>query len=159
MNMKQVNWKVDGMTCSNCALTVQQYLTSAGMENVQVNLMGGEVSFDINGKNEQQIVKGIESLGYSVQTNGTTTGHKPKRIFSNHKQRFLFCLVFTLPLMLHMFDKWVHFHWLMNPWVQLGLCLPVYVVGMDFFGRSAFKSIRNRMPNICLLYTSPSPRD
>jgi Cu+-exporting ATPase len=55
--------------------------------------------------------------------------------------------------MLHMFDKWVHIHWLMNPWVQLGLCLPVYIVGMDFFGRSAFKSIRNRMPNMNVLIT------
>ncbi|OQP46797.1 heavy metal translocating P-type ATPase [Niastella populi] len=149
--MKKVNWKVDGMTCSNCALTVQQYLNNEGLANVKVNLIGGEVSFDINGKNEQQILKGIESLGYSVQGDGPAAPQKSKRLFRNHKQRFLFCLVFTLPLMLHMFDRWVHIHWLMNPWVQLGLCLPVYMVGMDFFGRSAIKSIRNRMPNMNVL--------
>jgi Cu+-exporting ATPase len=151
MDMNKVNWKVDGMTCSNCALTVQQYLNNEGLANVKVNLIGGEVSFEINGKNEQQIIKGIESLGYSVQDNGSPTPGKNKKIFRNHKQRFLFCLVFTLPLMLHMFDKWVHIPWLMNPWVQLGLCLPVYIVGMDFFGRSAIKSIRNRMPNMNVL--------
>jgi Cu+-exporting ATPase len=150
MNMKKVNWKVDGMTCSNCALTVQQYLTKEGLENVKVNLMG-DVSFDINGKNEQQIIKGIESLGYTVQGEGPAAARKRKRLFTSHKQRFLFCLVFTIPLMLHMFDKWVHIHWLMNPWVQLGLCLPVYIVGMDFFGRSAINSIRNRMPNMNVL--------
>jgi Cu+-exporting ATPase len=151
MNMKKVNWKVDGMTCSNCALTVQQYLAKEGMNNVKVNLMGGEVSFDINGKSEQQIIKGIESLGYTVQSEGTQSPKRGKRIFADHKQRFLFCLVFTIPLMLHMLDKWVHIHWLMNPWIQLGLCLPVYIVGMDFFGRSAIKSIRNRMPNMNVL--------
>ncbi len=149
--MKKVNWKVDGMTCSNCALTVQQYLTKEGMNDVKVNLMGGEVSFDIDGKNEQQIIKGIESLGYTVESEEAQAPKRGKKIFANHKQRFLFCLVFTIPLMLHMFDKWVHIHWLMNPWVQLGLCLPVYVVGMDFFGRSAIKSIRNRMPNMNVL--------
>lgn len=149
--MKKVNWKVDGMTCSNCALTVQQYLTNEGMNDVRVNLMGGEVSFDIDGKNEQQIIKGIESLGYTVESEETLAPKRSKKIFANHKQRFLFCLVFTIPLMLHMFDKWVHIHWLMNPWVQLGLCLPVYVVGMGFFGRSAIKSIRNRMPNMNVL--------
>lgn len=149
--MKKVNWKVDGMTCSNCALTVQQYLTNEGLGNVKVNLMGGEVSFDIDGKNEQQIIKGIESLGYTVQNEDTQAPKRGKRIFADHKQRFLFCLVFTIPLMLHMFDKWYHIHWLMNPWVQLGLCLPVYLVGMDFFGRSAIKSIRNRMPNMNVL--------
>jgi Cu+-exporting ATPase len=151
MNMKKVNWKVDGMTCSNCALTVQQYLTNEGMNDVRVNLMGGEVSFDIDGKNEQQIIQGIESLGYTVESEEIQAPKRSKKIFANHKQRLLFCLVFTIPLMLHMFDKWVHIHWLMNPWVQLGLCLPVYVVGMDFFGRSAIKSIRNRMPNMNVL--------
>ena len=149
--MNKVNWKVDGMTCSNCALTVQQYLTREGLENVKVNLMGGEVSFDTNGKNEQQLIKGIESLGYTVQHDELPGSPKRKRLFTSHKQRFLFCLIFTLPLMLHMLDKWVHLHWLMNPWVQLGLCLPVYIVGMDFFGRSAIKSIRNRMPNMNVL--------
>jgi Cu+-exporting ATPase len=153
MNMNKVNWKVDGMTCSNCALTVQQYLTGEGLENVKVNLMGGEVSFDKNGKNEQQIIKGIESLGYTVQHDELPGSPKRKRLFTSHKQRFLFCLIFTLPLMLHMLDKWVHLHWLMNPWVQLGFCLPVYMVGMDFFGRSAIKSIRNRMPNMNVLVT------
>ncbi|AEW03174.1 ATPase P [Niastella koreensis] len=151
--MNKVNWKVDGMTCSNCALTVQQYLTAEGLENVKVNLMGGEVSFDKNGKNEQQLIKGIESLGYTVQNEEQPGAPKRKRLFTSHKQRFLFCLIFTLPLMLHMLDKWVHIHLLMNPWVQLGLCLPVYIVGMDFFGRSAIKSIRNRMPNMNVLVT------
>jgi Cu+-exporting ATPase len=151
MNMNKVNWKVDGMTCSNCALTVQQYLTGEGLQNVKVNLMGGEVSFDIDGKNEQQLLKGIESLGYSVHHEGTPGVPKHKKLFTSHKQRFLFCLVFTLPLMLHMFDRWYHIHWLMNPWVQLGLCLPVYIVGMAFFGRSAINSIRNRMPNMNVL--------
>lgn len=149
--MNKVNWKVDGMTCSNCALTVQEYLTGEGLENVKVNLMGGEVSFDTNGKNEQQIIKGIESLGYSVQGDNLPVTQRRKRLFNSHKQRFLFCLVFTLPLMLHMLEKWVPIHWLMNPWVQLGLCIPVYMVGMDFFGRSAIKSIRNRMPNMNVL--------
>src|ERR1044072_8714600 len=151
MNMKKVNWKVDGMTCSNCALTVQQYLTNEGLGNVKVNLIGGEVSFDIDGKNEQQILKGIESLGYSVHGEELPGPKKSKKLLRNHKQRFLFCLVFTLPLMLHMFDRWIHIHWLMNPWVQLILCVPVYIVGMDFFGRSAIKSIRNGMPNMNVL--------
>jgi len=149
--MKTVTWKVEGMTCSNCALTVQQYLNNEGMNNVKVNLMGSEVSFDLNDKNEQQIIKGIESLGYSVQSEEVQAEGRRKKFLSNHKQRFLFCLIFTLPLMLHMFNKWMPIHWLMNPWVQLALCLPVYIVGMNFFGRSAIKSIRNRMPNMNVL--------
>src|SRR5581483_9652682 len=114
--MKTVNWKVDGMTCSNCALTVQQYLKGEGIDNVKVNPIDGEVSFDIDGKSEQHIIKGIESLGYSVQAEEVPGNKKRKRLLKNHKERFLFCLVFTLPLLLHMLNKWWHLHWLMNPW-------------------------------------------
>lgn len=152
--MKTVNWKVEGMTCSNCALTIHKYLEKEGMKDVKVSLASGDVSFGINGSNtSNQIVKGVESLGYTVheEENGEAAPVKKKRFFSNHKQRFLFCLIFTAPLMLHMLDKWVHIHWLMNPWLQLALCLPVFIVGMDFFGRSAIKSIRNGMPNMNVL--------
>ncbi len=142
------------MTCSNCALTIHKYLEKEGMKDVKVSLASGDVSFGINGGNtSNQIVKGVESLGYTVheEENGEASPIKKKRFFSNHKQRFLFCLIFTAPLMLHMLDKWVHIHWLMNPWLQLALCLPVFIVGMDFFGRSAIKSIRNGMPNMNVL--------
>ena len=150
--METVNWKVEGMTCSNCSLTIGKYLQKEGMQNVKVNLMGGDVSFDINGAtSRQQLIKGIESLGYAVKADEIAIDKPKRRIFKNHLQRFLFCLVFTLPLMLHMFDKWIHIHWLMNPYVQLVLCLPVYIAGMDFFGRSAIKSLRNGMPNMNVL--------
>jgi len=149
--MEKVIWKVDGMTCSNCALTISQYLQKEGQQHVKVNPINGEVIFETSDqKNKQKLQKGIENLGYSVKADSLSAQPR-KRIFRNHKQRFLFCLVLTLPLMLHMFDNWIHIHWLMNPWVQLALCLPVYIVGMDFFGRSAMRSIRNGMPNMNLL--------
>lgn len=37
------------------------------------------------------------------------------------------------------------------PLVQLILCLPVYIVGMHFFGRSALKSLRKGRPNMNVL--------
>jgi P-type Cu+ transporter len=150
--MEKVAWKVEGMTCSNCALTIGKYLQNEGLQHVKVNPISGEVLFEMNGETtKEKLQKGIESLGYSVKEDAIPTDKKKKKLFKNHGQRFLFCLVFTLPLMLHMFDRWIHIHWLMNPWVQLALCLPVYVVGMDFFGRSAIKSIRNGLPNMNVL--------
>jgi Cu+-exporting ATPase len=47
-------------------------------------------------------------------------------------------------------DSFFH-HWLMNPWIQLGLTLPVFIVGMNHFGRSAWRSIRNGLPNMDVL--------
>src|SRR5579871_4834597 len=140
------------MSCSNCALTVGNYLKKEGLQNVKVNLIGGDVSFDAdNAASKPNIIKGIESLGYQVHTGDNNITSTNKRFLRTHLQKFLFCLIFTAPLMLHMLDKWIHFHWLMNPWVQLVLCIPVYIVGMDFFGRSAIQSIRNKMPNMNVL--------
>jgi P-type Cu+ transporter len=149
--MEKVVWKVEGMTCSNCALTISKYLQKEGLQEVKVNPTSGEVVFEMNGGNKQKFAEGIESLGYTVKSDNLSTVQPKKKIFKTHGQRFLFCLIFTLPLMLHMFDRWIHIHWLMDPWVQLALCLPVYIVGMNFFGRSAVKSLRNGMPNMNVL--------
>ena len=44
--MEKVNWKVEGMSCTNCALTIDKYLQGRGMQQVKVNFMGGDVSFE-----------------------------------------------------------------------------------------------------------------
>jgi Cu+-exporting ATPase len=113
------------------------------------------VSFDAVAElQSDKLTKDINDLGYKVLGNGDSHAHghdhDEKGFFSSHFQRFLFCLPFTLVLMLHMIPG-LHWHWVMNPWIQLLLCLPVYIVGMSFFGKSAWKSIRNRMPNMNVL--------
>jgi len=149
--MEKVNLKVEGMTCTNCALTVDKYLQSKGMKNVKVNFIGGDVSYEIpENIIAKDIVKGINGLGYHVTGNGHQEEQKPKKFLSTHLQRFWFCFVFTAPLMLHMIPG-VHIHVLMNPYVQLGLTIPVFVVGMDFFGRSAIKSLWKGIPNMNVL--------
>ncbi len=150
--MEKVNWKVEGMTCTNCALTVNKYLQSQGMQNVKVNFIGGDVSFELpENSSTTAIAKGINGLGYTVKNdNSDDSSKKSKRLFSNHLQRFWFCFVFTAPLMLHMIPG-VHIHVLMNPYVQLGLTIPVFIVGMDFFGRSAIKSLLKGIPNMNVL--------
>lgn len=148
--MEKVNWKVEGMTCTNCALTVNKYLESKGMQNVKVNFIGGDVSFDApENTPSKDIAKGINSLGYHVVSQDDHE-QKPKKLFKNHLQRFWFCFVFTTPLMLHMIPG-VHIHFLMNPYVQLALTIPVFIVGMGFFGRSAIKSLLKGIPNMNVL--------
>ncbi|WP_153796880.1 heavy metal translocating P-type ATPase [Foetidibacter luteolus] len=150
--MEKVNWKVEGMDCTNCALTISKYLEGKGMQNVKVNFIGGDVSFDINGNaSKQEIAKGIDGLGYQVHTGDEAQPKKQRRLFKNHWQRFIFCLVFTVPLFFGHLIPGIHIHALMNPYVQLALALPVYIVGMDFFGRSAIKSLWNGVPNMNVL--------
>ncbi|GAA4318133.1 cation-translocating P-type ATPase [Flaviaesturariibacter amylovorans] len=152
--MEKVQWKVEGMTCSNCALTVQKYLEKEGAQNIAVSVINGDVSFEVNGgKEPKQLAKGVQTLGYGVAPADAAPAAK-KPFLSTHYQRFLFCLPFTAVLLLHMFPA-VHQsswgHWIMNPWVQLALTLPVFFVGMRYFGRSAVKSLRNGVPNMNVL--------
>jgi Cu+-exporting ATPase len=149
--MEKVNWKVEGMSCTNCALTIDKFLQGKGMQEVKVNFMGGDVSFEMNaGTPKTEIAKGIEGLGYHVITGEESGQKKDKRIFKNHFQRFVFCIIFTAPLMLHMIPG-LHIHFLMDPYVQLALTIPVFIVGMDFFGRSAIKSLLKGIPNMNVL--------
>ncbi|MER3498810.1 MAG: copper-translocating P-type ATPase [Chitinophagaceae bacterium] len=147
--MEKIQWKVEGMTCANCALTIHKYLEKQGLKDVKVNPIDGDVSFEINGDiSKADISKGISQLGYNVA--GEAGTKKGIKFLTTSLQRFWFCLPFTLLLMAHMIPG-LHWHWLMNPWVQLALCLPVYIVGMSFFGKSAIKSLRNGMPNMNVL--------
>ena len=159
--MEKVEWKVEGMDCTNCALTITRYLQKEGLKDVKVNFIGGDLSFEMNEKSSKShLAKGIENLGYKVFDDGRQTmdnRNAGKRwpvvgyrwSFSNHLQRFLFCLPFTALLMFHMLP-W-HLHFLMNPWIQMAICIPVYVVGMGYFGVSAFKSLRGGIPNMNVL--------
>ena len=149
--MEKVDWKVEGMTCSNCALTINKYLQKEGLQDVAVNPISGSVSFTKNDAIEiTRLKKGIDSLGYHV-IDGEKKETVKESFLSNNKKRFLFTLPFTLVLMMHMLHKWLPLHWLMNPWIQLSICLPVFITGMWFFGRSAIKSLQNGMPNMNVL--------
>ncbi len=153
---KHVNWKVEGMTCANCALSINRVLEKKGMQNVMVNAANGDVHFDMEEETDVDAVAlAVEKLGYKVyaeedainQQDGVGEG-KPG--INKKMLRFWITLPFTLLLMLHMIPG-LHWSWLMNPWVQFGLALPVYLIGMEYFGRSAWRSLKGGIPNMDVL--------
>lgn len=152
-NTAQVNWKVEGMDCANCALAISSYLKKKGMQEVKVNPVSGEVLFEMvdAAVPEETLKKGINDLGYKVVDSAAPVQQGQPEPMNRFLRYLLICLPFTLVLMLHMLP--VHLHWLMNPWLQLALCLPVYITGMQYFGRSAWKSLANGIPNMNVLIT------
>ncbi|HVW62880.1 MAG TPA: cation-translocating P-type ATPase [Puia sp.] len=72
-----------------------------------------------------------------------------KEVMNKHLRYSIICLPFTALLFLQELKG--GFSWLKDPRVQLALCLPVYITGMHFFGRSALKSIRKGRPNMNVL--------
>jgi Cu+-exporting ATPase len=151
--MEKINWKIEGMTCANCALTITNYLRKEGQTNVLTNPVSGEVHFDYSDTTAtaDKLKKGISSLGYKVVEESSNGNKKEKKEINRYLYYVIICAPFTLILLLHMLHGWVHIPWIMNPWLQLGLCLPVYLVGLSYFGKSAFHSLRNGIPNMNVL--------
>lgn len=71
---------------------------------------------------------------------GKMGGVLRSRRINKHLAYFLLCLPFSIAVGL-----------LKDPWNQLLACLPVYVAGMWFFGRSAVKSLLKGSPNMNVL--------
>ncbi len=152
--METIVWKVEGMTCSNCALSVSNYLKKEGLADIKVNPITGVVSFIANAISKEDVLKaGIKKIGYKVVDESAETSTTKKPFLHDNKNRFLYTLPFTLILMLHMLPMSTYTHWLMNPWVQLALCLPVFAIGIYFFGRSAANSLMHGTANMNVLIT------
>lgn len=150
--METMQIQVAGMDCSSCALSITKCLQKQGMQNVKVNYVTGDVSFE-NAINLplQNISKEINSLGYTVVEENHSHHHEYEEatgFLQNNWHRFLFCAAFAAPLFL---SHLVHIHWLMQPLVQLAFTLPVYVLGMFYFGKSAWRSLIKLMPNMNVL--------
>ncbi|MEL6589449.1 MAG: cation-translocating P-type ATPase, partial [Bacteroidota bacterium] len=131
-------------TCTNCALGVERYLQKEGLQGVQVDFGNEEVQFElVEARKLPQLIAGIEKLGFQVvQDEEASVGMSPIEKY------FYFSLPFSFLLILHMF---LPHGWLHEPWVQFGLALPVYLVGMYHFGRSGWYSLRSGVPNMDVL--------
>lgn len=141
-----VELQVSGMHCNNCALSVHKLLEKKGLHDIYVDFANDEVKYKTSDiSSTPSIIKEIEGLGYKVSEDSAPI---QENFYEKVENKFYFSLIFTIPLFSHMF---LPFHWLHNPLVQLALCTPVYLLGFFHFGKSAFNSIRNGIPNMDVL--------
>jgi Cu+-exporting ATPase len=142
--------KVEGMTCSNCALGVSNTLKKEGLHHVNVNFITGDVQFkEIDEDKLKVIIKKIQSLGYKVIAAPSPDHHHAHdHSHANVETLFLFTLPFTIPLLLHML---LPFEFLHHPVFQLLLCIPVMIIGIMHFGKSAWLSLKSGIANMDVL--------
>jgi len=148
-NTKHITLQVEGMDCANCALGITKNLQKKGLDDVHVNFATGEATFVLEDKAKlQSIIDGIQGLGYTVIDAKTKLENEGK--LSTVEKRFYFTLPFTIILFFsHMLFG--HEFILNNAYVQMGLCIPVFVIGMMQFGKSAWGSLKSGVPNMDVL--------
>nr|MBS0037227.1 cadmium-translocating P-type ATPase [Saprospiraceae bacterium] len=149
--MEQIEWKVEGMTCGGCVQKIRQQLQEEGAENIFIDLASGDVEFtheEGTGKTLSGLQKAIHSLGFRVKDVGRDN------TYYFLKLKLIVSVIFTAPLLLgHIL--------MMTPWYvpailedgvfQLLVCLPVYLIGAQHFGRSAWGAVKNGKSNMDVL--------
>ncbi len=148
-NSTNITLQVEGMDCTACALGITKTLQKKGLENVFVDFATGEASFLLDDKSKlPSIVKSIDDLGYKVVDSKYLEENEGK--MSTIEKRFYFTLPFTIILFFgHMLLP--HDFILNHPFIQLIMCLPVFVTGIIQFGKSAWGSLKTGVPNMDVL--------
>lgn len=145
-----VELKVEGMTCTNCAASINKYLERKGLEDIYVNFQTHEVRFK-QSKTDltlEEVKAGIHKLGFEV------IEPNYRQAWWTLERKLLISAIFTLPLLLHHLLDMAGispFTFLHHAWVQLIICLPVFSLGFLYFGKSAWNSLKMGIPNMDVL--------
>lgn len=143
------------MTCTNCAMSVDKQLKSLGLQGVEVDFMQSQVRFkytDADSIPLQKIQDGIQGLGFKVEKDQGSDEKIPDsltdRLLGTPVKRFIVCLIFTIPLWLHMILSVQLLH---QPTFQLILSFVVLLIGLAYLGRSAWHSLKSSVANMNVL--------
>lgn len=152
METKTIELQVEGMHCVNCATSVSKLLEKKGFSDIHVNYTTGAVQFKpgIALADMQAVASEIEQLGYQVLGEYS----KRKTPVWTLEKRLVVAAIFTFPLLLHhllLVFNFSFLHFLHEPWIQFALCLPVYFIGFQYFGKSAWGSVKTGVPNMDVL--------
>lgn len=147
--------KVEGMTCANCARSVENVLKKNGAQDVYVDFLNDEVTYTDAGKVGEETIKSvIEGIGYHIPHDD---GHSHDHHGHNHDGvlwKLAISLALAIPLLIFHFFHFVDAEWtniFKNHWVQFGMALPVFLIGAWHFGGSAFGALKHKEINMDVL--------
>lgn len=139
---KQKAIKIDGMTCVNCALSVERSAKKAGIKGV-VNFSTRELIIeDYTDSMETDIEKMVTNAGFEIVHDGDA----PKSTLL--KDTFFWLVVaIAIYFMVQMFfpKEWK------NPYIDLLLGTPALLIGIWKFGKGAWYSVKSGSANMYVL--------
>ena len=137
------------MSCVNCAQSIVNFLEESHLDDIHVDFASGKVSFALKDDSPSldALQKGLSRIGYQVVTKDS----KPK--YWTLERKLIVSAILTIPLVLSHFLMMagVSLGFLGNPYVQFAFALPVIIIGLNHFGKSAIGSLRGGVPNMDVL--------
>ena len=164
MPEKKVTIPITGMSCANCAMTIERVLKKKvpGVTKASVNFAteSALVEYLPSVTDIDRIIAAIEKAGYGAVTPEETMEDAElaarKAEIDDQTRKFLVGIIFAVPLFLLSMGRdfglpgmWGHAAW-MN-WLFLALATPVqFYTGFDFY-TGGWKSLANRSANMDVL--------
>ena len=105
--MKKLKFDITGMHCSACSSRIEKVVgKQKGVEEINVNLLKNNmhVTFDEGVISAEDIIAKVEKLGFGASIHAPQSQAKTKPVdtaaqeMQAMKQRFIWSIVFTLPL-------------------------------------------------------------
>jgi Cu+-exporting ATPase len=164
MSEKQIILPITGMSCANCANTIERNLKKLdGMAQVNVNFAAEQATctFDSTLLKDEDIIDKIAAVGFGVPTIELDVSEDVEQVARaaevvNQTRKFWLGVAFTLPLFLlsmsrdfSLLGEWAHAAYI--NWFMFMLAAPVqFYVGWDYYVGS-WKSLKNGSANMDVL--------
>jgi len=161
---RSIELPVSGMTCANCALTIERALArkTDGVINASVNFGTEKVSIEYlpDVVSRADLIAVIEKAGYGVPDISDTPSDEildyQQQEIRKQTRKLVLGVVFSLPLFLfsmgrdfQILGSWAHGIW--SLWLMCVFAAPVqFYVGADFF-IGGYKALRNGTANMDVL--------
>ena len=146
-------FSVTGMTCSACSAGIERAVNRlGGVQKAEVSLMGESmvVEYDENIISREKVIQTVVDLGYGASVFDEKIFKERKPQPDKLKKRFLFSLLFLIPLMYlsmgHMASLPVP-PALVNFPLQMAIALIVIIINFKFY-TSGVKALIKRVPNM-----------
>lgn len=150
LNRRTVTFRIEGMSCANCARTIEKALSRApGILSATINfaLEKGFVEFDASLLDAPSVLRIVADAGYGAAAEGDTEARFS--VARKEKFRFFFALALTIPLVGFMYV--MPFGHVQTNYVMFALATLVQFVSGSTFYEGAWHSLKNRSTNMDVL--------
>jgi len=148
------SYKVSGMTCAACAISVESYLAPLeGIHNVAVNYPNQSVSLDFDNAKItiETIQKKIKEIGYDILLGETKETQKAfekleEKRLKTLKYKLLFSAVFSIPIFIMAMFLMGKIPY--ENWIMMALSIPVLFWSGSEFYTIAWKKLQHFSANM-----------